>query len=87
MITLGSDRLATNRQQWTRDHNKESSESGDSNLQPQEFYGRYFKDTPVELEFCDSMEYKPKEGEEYDMVFIDGSHEIKNIVFDTIIAI
>ncbi len=45
-------------------------------LQEPEFYGNWYRNsTNIELEFCDSKKYEPKEGEQYDMVFIDGSKE------------
>ncbi len=45
-------------------------------LKEPEFYGSLFRsNTNIELEFCDSKKYEPKEGEQYDMVFIDGSKE------------
>lgn len=56
-------------------------------LQEKKFYGKYIKDTNVEMEFCDSMKYKPKKGEQYDMVFIDGNHDYKHIKNDTELAL
>ena len=52
-------------------------------LMPKHFYGHYYKDTPVELEFCDSMQRTTLPGEKYDMVFIDGNHDYKHVKSDT----
>ena len=56
-------------------------------LQPKEFYGKYIKDTNVEIQFCDSMTYKSKKGEQYDMVFIDGNHDYEYVKNDTELAL
>ena len=56
-------------------------------LREKEFYGQYLKNTPVELEFCDSREYKLKNKEQYDMVFIDGNHEYEYVKSDTELAL
>jgi len=55
-------------------------------LQNKEFYGKYIKNTGVEFEFCDSMKYNPKDGEQYDMVFIDGNHNYNYVKNDTELA-
>ena len=55
-------------------------------LREKEFYGSYVKDTNVELEFCDSMKYVPKDGEQYDMVYIDGNHDYEHVKNDTELA-
>jgi len=52
-----------------------------------EFYGSLLKDTNVEFEFCDCRKYKPKEGEQYDMVFIDSCHTYEYLQSDTELAL
>ncbi len=56
-------------------------------LRGKEFYGEHLKGTNVEFEFCDSAKYKPKEGEQYDLVFIDGNHSYEYIQNDTRLAL
>lgn len=56
-------------------------------LMPKHFYGHYCKDTPVELEFCDSMQRKLRPPERYDMVFIDGNHDYEHVRNDTELAL
>jgi len=55
-------------------------------LREKEFYGSYFKDTDIELEFCDSTKYIPKYNEQYDMVYIDGNHTYDYVKKDTELA-
>jgi predicted O-methyltransferase YrrM len=55
-------------------------------LQCREFYGHFFKDTYITIEFCDTMTRLPKEGESYDMVYIDGNHDMNHIINDSNLA-
>lgn len=60
---------------------------GIHHLKGPEFYGSLLKDTNVEFEFCDSDKYEPKEGEHYDMVFLDGCHTYEHLDRDTQLAL
>ena len=53
----------------------------------EESKGDMIKNTNVEMEFVDSMKYEVKEGEQYDMVFIDGNHDLQHITSDTLLAL
>lgn len=51
-------------------------------------YGKYFVGiTPIVLEKADTCEYTPRDGEVYDMVFIDGNHDAMNVQIDTKLAV
>lgn len=59
----------------------------DHALRPREFYGaRAMKLPKFSVEFCDSLQRKPKPGEKYDMVFIDGAHDYEHAAADTRLA-
>lgn len=52
-----------------------------------EFYGIRARGSPkYSLEFCDSLQRKPKPGEQYDMVFVDGAHDYAHAAADTRLA-
>jgi len=50
-----------------------------------EFYGSYFRNTPVKMIFCDSTKFKTNE--KFDMVFIDGDHDCEHVEKDTKLAL
>lgn len=59
----------------------------DHPLHPPEFYGIRARGSPkYSLEFCDSLQRKPKPGEKYDMVFVDGAHDYEHAAADTRLA-
>jgi len=72
----------------TIDINKDMSiEYNHPNHSLEESRGDMIKNTNVEMEFVDSTQYKIKEGEQYDMIFIDGNHDLQHVTSDTLLAL
>ncbi|MBU0778158.1 class I SAM-dependent methyltransferase [Patescibacteria group bacterium] len=50
-----------------------------------EFIGHYLKNTNTEIDFIDTMKWKPSG--HFDMVFIDGNHDLEHVRNDTLKAL